>query len=121
MNRVLFFGSFLPASAGNVRASVLCGVGSNAETKTILVCAVAYLIGTNTAVGAFRYRPLLCVARNSSVNLLIGQRNEGGNICRWERLHEQLLCVRGRLRSTIFRKLEERQSCEQALLIELDP
>jgi len=27
----------------------------------------------------------------------------------------------GRLRSTIFRKLEEWQSCEQALLIELDP
>src|SRR4029077_11486221 len=27
----------------------------------------------------------------------------------------------GRLRSTVFRKLEEWQSCEQALLIELDP
>jgi len=29
--------------------------------------------------------------------------------------------VGGRLRSTVFRKLEEWQSCEQALLIELDP
>ncbi len=29
--------------------------------------------------------------------------------------------VGGRLRSTLFRKLEEWQSCEQALLIELDP
>lgn len=27
----------------------------------------------------------------------------------------------GRLRTTVFRKLEEWQSCEQALLIELDP
>ena len=29
--------------------------------------------------------------------------------------------VGGRLRSSIFRKLEEWQSCEQALVIELDP
>jgi len=29
--------------------------------------------------------------------------------------------VGGRLRSTLFRKLEEWQACEQALLIELDP
>ncbi len=32
-----------------------------------------------------------------------------------------LYVVGGRLRSTLFRKLEEWQSCEQALLIELDP
>jgi hypothetical protein len=77
-----------PACFYRQRASFgLCGVGSNAETKTILVCAVAYLIGRNTAVGGFRYRPLLCVARDSSVNLRIGQRNEGENICRPERPH----------------------------------
>lgn len=34
---------------------------------------------------------------------------------------ERFYIVGGRLRSTVFRKLEEWQACEQALLIELDP